>query len=303
MADLSIFYIMQNSARHNLKSPIAVVAHDSGAANLIIAWIKEWGQPVRAFMEGPAERLWKVSFPNHQLCLSISEALDGAISLVTGTGWASSIEHESRVRAKQLGIYSVAVLDHWVNYRMRFEREDQEQLPDELWVADEWALHIARKEIPKIPVWCFDNLYLRDQIAQIGPPPGDGTVLYILEPVRQKWGRIQEGEFQALDFALERIDALCRYPISKVILRPHPSEPTSKYAGYLAKDARIVLNSDGNIAQAISVSDMVIGVESFALTIAIKAGRKVYSSLPPWAGEIRLPRMGIKEIRKTIFTK
>jgi hypothetical protein len=282
---------------HDMQSPIAVVAYDAGAANLIIAWLKAWGKPVRAYMQGPAARLWEAAFPSELLCISLGDALEGASSLVSGTGWASSLEHDARVRARQLGLHSVAVLDHWVNYPMRFVRRDRAQLPDELWVADEWAFQIALKEFPLIPVRCFDNLYLKAQVDKIRPAPGVGTVLYVLEPVRQTWGRDQEGEFQALDFALERIDELCRQRVSTIILRPHPSEMSNKYARYLAADPRIRIDFTENIAQAISIADVVIGVESFALIVALEAGRPVYSSLPPWAGKIRLPVLGITEIR------
>jgi hypothetical protein len=107
---------------HDLKSPIAVVAHDTGATNLILAWLKAWPGRVRAYMQGPAAKLWSEAFPSLPLCASLEEALDGASSLISGTGWASRLEHDGRVRAHLQGLHSAAVLDHWVNYPQRFER-------------------------------------------------------------------------------------------------------------------------------------------------------------------------------------
>jgi hypothetical protein len=52
------------------------------------------------------------------------------------------------------------------------------------------------------------------------------------------------------------------------------------------------------MAAAISQADIVAGVESFALTLALAAGRTVYSSLPPWAPALRLPQEGIRQIRR-----
>jgi len=37
----------------------------------------------------------------------------------------------------------------------------------------------------------------------------------------------------------------------------------------------------------------VVGCESFALVVALAAGRRVCSTLPPWAPPCRLPQPGI----------
>jgi hypothetical protein len=286
---------------HALSSPIAVVAHDAGAANLILAWLKAWDVSVRAYMEGPAAKLWFTAFPGIQLCSSLQEVLEGAATLISGTGWASRLEHEARLYARAKGIRSVAVLDHWVNYVPRFVRDGAAQWPDELWVADEWALRIAQEEIPAIPVRRFENLYLQAQVAQVQPAPRQGNVLYVLEPVRQTWGREEAGEFQALDFALKHIDKLSLGRVSQIFLRPHPSETSEKYSHYLEVDPRIRIDTSVDMAQALGIADVVMGVESFALAIALAAGRPVFSSLPPWAPALRLPHAGIQQIRHLSF--
>jgi len=290
-------FITQNSLMNDLISPVAVVAHDSGAANLIISWLKKWNEPVRPYMEGPAEKLWKSTFPSTPLYLSLRDALNDASSVITGSGWASNLEHNARVLAGELGLYSVTVLDHWVNYPMRFVRDSKVQLPDEIWVVDRWAFQIAQKEIPNISIRLFENTYLQDQLAKISPAPANGTVLYILEPVRQNWGRDQAGEFQSLEFALKKIDRLYPVGVSKILLRLHPSESSDKYEKYLVSDARIEIDESEDLAAAISFADIVVGVESFALSVALEAGRIVYSSLPPWAPALRLPHPGIQQLR------
>lgn len=282
---------------HELRSPIAVVAHDAGAANLLLAWLKVWGGPVRAYMAGPAAKLWVEAFPDRPMCVSLDDALDGASCLVTGTGWGSRLEHDARVRACTMSVHSVAVLDHWVNYPQRFERDGQVQWPDEVWVADVWARQLAHEVLPGISVQQFENLYLKNQVAKVRPASGQGTVLYVLEPVRQFWGRDVEGEFQALDFALAHLELFCPCGTRQILLRPHPSEPPGKYSTYLMRDPRIRLDTSADMAQALSVANIVVGVESFALTLALAAGRPVYSSLPPWAPALRLPQEGIQQIR------
>lgn len=281
-----------------LATPTAVVCHDAGAANLILGWLKAGGgdTEVRAFMQGPAEALWRTAFPRQPLCGSLEEALDGVQTLLSGTGWASALEHQARQVAHARSMRSVAVLDHWVNYAARFEREGQVQWPSEVWVADAYALALVRQVLPGLPVRQLDNLYLNAQVARIGAAPGDGTVLVVLEPVRNTWGRDREGEFQALDYLFACLDRL--WPgVAQVLLRQHPSEPSGKYQSWLSRYPVARMDTSRDVAAAINLADVVVGVESFALTIALAAGRPVYSSLPPWAPPLRLPHTGIQQIR------
>lgn len=224
--------------------------------------------------------------------------MDGCTSLLTGTGWASNLEHDARREGRACGLHVAAVIDHWVNYPPRFERSGEIVWPDELWVADLWAEEIARRTLPPLPIRRLENLYLQSQVAKVSTPPGDGTLLYVLEPVRTDWGYGIEGEFQALDYLLAHRDVLVPGPVRRILLRPHPSDPVGKYTRYLDSNAGIELDRSADIAMALSQADVVAGVESFALTIALAAGRAVYSSLPPWAPALRLPQKGILQIRR-----
>lgn len=278
--------------------PTAVVAHDAGATNLIIAWLKAWGWPVRACVQGPARKLWEHAFPGEPIWDTPAQAMASCSSVVTGTGWASKLEHEARREGRSQGLRVAAVIDHWVNYAPRFERDGESVWPDEVWVADAWAAEIARQVLPPLLLRQFDNLYLQAQVAQVAPPPGDGTLLYVLEPVRNDWGCGTAGEFQALEYLLAHRDALTPAPVRRILLRPHPSDPAGKYASYIDAHPDISLDHSADMAAALSQADIVAGVESFALTLALAAGRAVYSTLPPWAPALRLPQEGIRQIRR-----
>lgn len=297
MVFLLMSFTMPSFVMHELCSPLAVVCHDAGAANLIIAWVKAWGGETRPFMQGPAAVLWANAFPDRPLLPSLDSAVCDAAMLLSGTGWASSLEHLARVRAKESGIPNIAVLDHWVNYAPRFEWDGHVQWPDQIWVADEYAFKIACNTFPELPVRQLENLYLAEQVANIRPPPRRDQVLYVLEPIRNAWGRDRDGEFQALDYAIEHFKCLVSGTSPTLILRLHPSEPVGKYHSYLEKYAFIRMDESMDVAAAISQADVVVGVESFALTIALAAGRPVFSSLPPWAPTLRLPHKGIQQIR------
>jgi hypothetical protein len=280
---------------------LAVACHDAGAANIVLAWLAARDGPCRALMQGPAARLWAERFGSAPLAGSIDEALDGAAALLSGTGWASPIEHDARRQARARGVHSIAVLDHWVNYAQRFERDGEVVWPDEFWVTDDYALAEAQRCFPGQRVHLQPNLYVEQQLREIalatrrdGPP----EVLYVLEPARSDWGRGRPGEFQGLDYFWAGMGALDLPPHSVLALRPHPSDPVDKYADWIAdKSDRVRLDTAGSLAQAIGQREWVAGAESFALVVALQAQRKVVCSLPPWAPPCRLPHHGLIHLK------
>jgi hypothetical protein len=283
-----------------LPSPLAVVCHDAGACNVILPWLTQPGLRVRAVMQGPALRLWKARFGERPLCANIEVALDGAAMLLSGTGWATSLEHDARVMAARAGMRSAAVIDHWVNYTERFTRGAQTLWPGEIWVTDADALRMAQRSFPGADVRCLDNLYLAEQVAQVGPlRSGDVGVLYVMEPMRNDWGLGAPGEWQALEYFVQHRQALGIAPDAPMRLRPHPSDPKGKYDGWLGGPLGqgVALDRSPSLAAAMSGCAWVAGCESYALVVGLAAGRRVVSTLPPWAPACRLPQAGLLHLR------
>ncbi|NBX62575.1 MAG: hypothetical protein EBT67_09205 [Betaproteobacteria bacterium] len=164
-----------------MKSPVTVVCHDAGAAHLLFAWLRHWFEAgalgdhsFKMVLGGPAEKAWKnnpIPLPHVQMHATIG-----------------------------------AVIDHWVNYAQRFERQGIVVLPDQIWVADQHAERIANQVFTSIPVSCLPNVYLQNLVKNISPvTSGCRHLLYVLEPVRDQWGRGEPGEFQALDFFVKHL--------------------------------------------------------------------------------------------------
>lgn len=298
---------MRNSEMINLSSPLAVVSNDAGATNLIIGWLSERKDlSLRACMQGPAVDLWSRVFP--QWCIMpLSETLNGASVLLSGTGWMSNLEHDARRMAKALGIPSIGAIDHWVNYRERFIRNEEEILPDEIWVADEYALLEAKRHFVNVPVTQLPNRYLESIVSEINKyskftdrKASAPKVLYLLEPVRQKWGVDNRlGEFQALDYFIEHLTALGLNDATKIKLRPHPSDKPGKYEDWLNDQnmCNLTIDTDSSLVELIAWSDWVVGCETYAMVIALNANRYVVSALPPWAPPCRLPQKEVIHLR------
>ena len=79
-----------------------------------------------------------------------------------------------------MGVPSIAVIDHWVNYQARFIREGVTALPDQIWVADPYAATIARACFPAIDVLTYPNHYLARLAQEITPLSQAGDdLLYV----------------------------------------------------------------------------------------------------------------------------
>lgn len=311
MHTLWIFSIMPNSILRNLSTPIAIVCHDAGAANIIIAWLRaeaavkpSTARNWRLLFEGPAEKIWNERGVDHgRACHSINEVLDDAQTLIAGTGWASHLEYNSIQVARQRSVPSIAVLDHWVNYRARFVRNRKETLPDEIWVTDEYAKKLAANEFEKTIVVQKSNLYLESitqEIRSYGDVNGEGSnLLYLLEPIRNTWGDdVVNGEFEALDYFVKNIDALDITGSLSIRLRPHPSDPDGKYNQWVIEQSglNISLDESPTLAAAIAWSNIVVGCQTYGMVVALAADRNVYSSIPSWAPPCILPQEGIVRI-------
>jgi hypothetical protein len=284
-----------------LKYPLVFVSHDAGAANHIIAWIAKYNffGEFRIYFKGPARKNLKNQFPNIKIFDTLESSLEKAKTLICGTGWQTDIEYNALKIANELNIESIAIIDHWVNYKTRFTRNNIEILPNQIWVMDSEAYSIAKKTFKNVKISKKKNTYLSEILKKILPinKVKKNKLLYILEPARSNWGKNIPGEFQAFNYMLDNWDKLNIPNETEIILRPHPSDSIEKYDSLLQINRKIKIDNN-TLEQSISDSKWICGCESFALIIGIKSNRKVFCSLPPWATECRLPHDEIIHIKK-----
>jgi hypothetical protein len=288
-----------------LRPPVAVVAHDAGAASHMVAWLKEQDhRRLSTCLAGPALSLWRRQY-GEPLVTYLIDALNGASTLFSGTSWASDLEHEARRLARQRGIHSISVIDHWVNYRERFIRNGEEVLPDQIWVSDSYAKELAEAVFPCTEVIEQPNVYLAnlveevERIQQAGVLRHRNRVLYVLEPIRGHWGTLNAlGEFLALDYFIDNLAQLALTGDVQIRLRPHPSDPPGKYDPWIARqrDPRITLDVENSLTEALAWSNVVAGCQTYAMVVALSTGRTVYSSIPPWAPPCCLPHQAIVKV-------
>ena len=190
--------------------------------------------------------------------------------------------------ARDAGVRSVVWLDHWVNYAARFD-----VLPDELWVCDEHAARIARETVPGPPVIVRGNPYLEDAAAEVraleGPRGALERILYVTEPTTEV---AERATGDPLGWGYDERDALRRYlerrPAGEVRVRRHPAEPPEKYAPLLAEFG-VEASAGTTLAEDIAWADTVAGCDTMAMVVALAAGRRVISVIPPGGRPLTLP--------------
>ena len=309
------------------KASVAVCAHDAGAASHMAAWLAPLLPQLRLCLAGPAEPLFRARLESATGSFhNLEAAIAGAQVLISGTGWASDLEHQARQLARQRGIPSVAVLDHWLNYRERFQREGEEVLPDALWVADAEATALAKAAFPNLPVLQLPNHWLEGLCSAVHairssaaghrqPRRPARRLLYLLEPIRVPWpaaacqspdNTSAAGEVQGLRYWLQQLPHLIDQgwvappdELEALALRPHPSEPAGKYDALIADVAAtwpIQLDPAPGLAEALAWADATFGCETQALVAAMACDLPAFSTVPPWAPPCRLPQASLHHL-------
>ena len=289
---------------------VAMVAHDAGGAEILSALAcqhPEW--QISYVLAGPALPIFQGKLGPINI-LGMEAALAAADWVMTGTGWQTELEWQAIRSAKALGKPVVSFLDHWVNYRTRFERNGETCLPDQLCLGDAHALQLAQQIFPELPCNLLPNPYFAEIAASFShiSVSHQGThVLYVCEPIAEHaakqfgnarhWGYT---EFDAMAYCLQHLPRL-EADIRQIVIRPHPAEAKDKYDGLLqASSLPIKVDATQTLSEEIASADIVCGCNSMALVIASLAKKKVYSCIPPTGPACNLPLPGIQMLRDLV---
>ncbi len=286
--------------------PVLVVSHDAGGAEVVSAWVKaQAGSGFRFILEGPAVAVFRRKLGD--IDISSASAMHTSISAVefvlTGTGYGSDLERTAIAAARGGGVPVASYLDHWTNYRERFELCGELVLPNEIWAGDPHAVALAQKTFPRTPVKAVENEYFREMKEQIGAlaRPEDATptlhVLYVTEPTSaaaekaygdpRYWGYT---EIEALDGYLSHLEGAAEHVA--VVVRRHPAEIAGKYSAVIQRHRpllSITESSGRTLVEDCAWADWVVGCDSMAMVIAVHANKRVFSCIPKGGPKLSLP--------------
>ncbi|MEH6447890.1 MAG: hypothetical protein V7765_04430 [Oleispira sp.] len=278
---------------------ISIVTHDAGAANHLFSWLKEsidTSSKFKVCAEGPSKKLFFDYFPE-LTTVSLSECIEFSDTVITGTGWASDLEHQARCLSHQKGKMNIAFVDHWTNYKSRFIRNGIEQMPSEIWVADSYAREMAEKIFHGTTVVEIESFYLKNQIQEIHSLTPNNLQetnkwLFVMEPIRDSWGQTKDlPEIESFRAFMGKLEALNNGVEVELIIKPHPSDPVDKY-DFLTQeytDFNLRVDNKSSLASLIASSKVIIGFQTYAMVVALAAGKKVVGALPGYAPPSLLP--------------
>jgi hypothetical protein len=276
---------------------IMFFAHDPGGANAIsplIPVFKQRGHDVFVFGAGPALK----KLPG---VVELKDYVDTIETLhpdfiITGTSANDFTEKKFWALSEKLKIPSMAILDHWCNYGLRFSkyglRDIKEYnadrsidfLPSYICVMDDFAKkEIVAEGVPEEKVYALGNPYfetlcdkvLKSNLAKIRKEilgeANQKIITFMSEPYEEDYGSGPERKVLNDLYKIAGND-----PNIKLVVKLHPKESKDKYASI--KNIKIISDMDSLLISA--VSDIVVSMTSMALIEAVIIGRKAVSYQP-----------------------
>ena len=257
-------------------------AHDAGGAQAVAPVIKlaqEKGNKVIVYADGPARSILERKAIAAKDPSALNNAdITAAAAAVFGTSVGDTFDKKllQDLRGK---IPTVAIIDYWSNYRMRFTDGSGHFIePDLILVIDEAMKEQMIKEgfdeariiITGNPH--FDNF--TEGIKREREDPKE--VLFISQPLStlRKYTDFGFDEFSALT-DLKEVLKNTKYSL---VIRLHPKDELGKYDSYL--NERTTLSNEKSLEDAISRAGVIIGMISPVLIQAAGAGKRVLSYEP-----------------------
>jgi hypothetical protein len=183
------------------------------------------------------------------------------------------------------GIPVIAALDHWINYKERFEQNNKTISPTYLLAFDDESESRIRQEFQNPSVIRAQNFYLQKTLQEIRKietqhisKPFD--FVFIGEPLSRSSENDLWTEYDAIKYFFI---ALRNYGLTgaKILVKPHPSEEISKYDEFVPSDFKNVkIETDLDLPWILAMTKTVVGCHSMALYIAELNGNTVYTALP-----------------------
>lgn len=272
---------------------ILFFAHDPGGANAIaplIAPLRSEGHQIVVCAKGPATKILPQAYPLPENSI---ETLTPDL-VITGTSANDMSEKNLWMDAQKQAVPSIAVLDHWINYGVRFSQyglreieayqrhKKLEYLPEYIVVMDDFARQemISEGFPPKCLVALgnphfdavsegakdVDRLRTRQSL---GISEDTYLITFASEPYIEDYG--QGPELDALRDLLEGVAEL--QAKVKIVVRPHPKELPEKFSRF----GLVHVDKLTPYCESIMASDLIVSMTSMFLIEALILGKNVIS--------------------------
>lgn len=234
-------------------------------------------------------RPWPAAWLDRAACRKIL-GRENPDLLVTGTSFENPTESHFRAVARGLGLASFSVLDHWCNYRHRYELGGRLVLPNRIGVMDALAREkMVRAGIPGKYLTIVGHPVLEPFLSGVKRAKFSGRrILFLSEPI--SWnGKLnprvvcypKHNEMTILRDLLKVFRMCPELGRFSLHIRPHPLEPVSRIRAicrlHTPAGLKVVIDRSRSLEKDLGASRVVLGITSIALLQAALAGRPVLS--------------------------
>jgi len=280
---------------------IAFVFSDAAGANACIALAKmcEIGTDISTLLFSN-KKYFEANVDNLNITENVPSFRDLRIDCVfTGTSHPESSNHfevNCIKKAVNENIYAISFIDHWINFKLRFDGLNASEYPDEIWVVDETAKQLAISEgLPWEKIFVKGNPYHyylknywhsqytnKSYLEKLQIPKTGFHILFAPDPLSIRNGRQTVGfdEEEVLRDLLMIVSQL-RGEI-RLVVKCHPLQQTDNLSRLIKKtnDSNCFLIKEADTLELISASDIVVGFYSNVLLEAEALNKKVIRYFP-----------------------
>jgi hypothetical protein len=306
---------------------ILLFSRDPGGANTVIPLVgplRDRGYEVMLYGKDVAlDKYRQAGYEGVNICGLMAEItpdtvlafLEGIMpdAIITGTSADDYAEKYLWLAAGKLGIPSMAIMDQWVNYGIRFSKygvsgineylnnRKHPYLPTRIIMMDEYARQeIVSEGLPDERIRVCGQPYFEQLLnftkakgtetalldEKYGLSKKDFVVVFASEPITctygdnaHYWGYTEKTIFSSLAVALEAVARETGRKIA-VIIRPHPKENPGGLAEIAADRCKSItwhIDADSHPWTLISRADLVCGMSSMFLIESLIIGKSTCS--------------------------
>lgn len=255
---------MENIENLLIGKKILIASHDVGGANLIKDFLDHYNIKARYYLRGPALNIFKKRI-QHNLIKNIIRS----DIVITGTGWQSDIEYKAIKYARKLNKNCITFVDHWVNYKKRFLRNNKLVFPNIILVFDKISeLKIKKVFKSKVKVLRVKNFYFHNFLKRVKKfRVLSNSILYLSsnydKALKKKVDLVLLRKF------IYKITKLKKYKNFGIDIKTHPTENSGKYLKFKKNHPKIK-----NIIKKKKLEDIILkykvvaGTETMGLVLA-----------------------------------
>lgn len=196
-------------------------------------------------------------------------------SLLFSTGLNCSFLTQTQHHFAALGLPQTCILDHWVNYKERFNANGS-VLPDLFFVTNEIAQKKAMSVFPKSQIFLTPDFRLRrlKDLIRVNFPRDEEHVLVVLEPERAQLEGIGEITPRSQLEAIYRAKLIAnQIGLNSVVVRLHPKMLKNNWIReILQSDVSLKLSKYARVEDDLSNTKAVVGLSSSVLYFASRMG-------------------------------